>query len=105
MVKMVVSGLDGDVHFWWDQIQDHRREQGKNPIQTWRWLKHLIVKQFFPDFYKLYLARTSQAIIRKKATMMETEILFCQEKVEVKVEEKNREILLVKNHVEEDLSS
>ncbi|KAB2602543.1 hypothetical protein D8674_003548 [Pyrus ussuriensis x Pyrus communis] len=44
-----------------------------------------------------------QAIIRKEATMMKTELSFCQETIEVKVEEKEQEILLVKNHVEDYL--
>ncbi|TQE12689.1 hypothetical protein C1H46_001709 [Malus baccata] len=90
MVKMVASCLDGDVGLWYDHMQESRRQQGKSPIQTWRWLKRLIVKRFFSDLYELYLEKTGQPIIRKEAKVMENDISLCQEPVEAKVEEKEQ---------------
>ncbi|KAL6284929.1 hypothetical protein ACE6H2_015858 [Prunus campanulata] len=62
IVKIVASHLEDDVAYWWDLMRKSRKQQGKNPISSWRWMKRLLVKKLFPFEYDIYLLRNGYKI-------------------------------------------
>ena len=54
------------------------KQQGKNPIASWRRMKRLLVKKFFPFEYDIYLSMNGYNIDQPK-------IMTSQEKMEEEV--------------------
>jgi len=59
-VKLVAYKLRGWALDWWEQTQNNRRSQGKQPVRTWLKMKKLMKLQFLPPDYKQRLYQQYQ---------------------------------------------
>ncbi|KAG8368442.1 hypothetical protein BUALT_Bualt15G0045900 [Buddleja alternifolia] len=53
-VQYVAYKLTGGASVWWDQLQENRRRQGRQPVVTWAMMKQLMRRRFLPlDFEQI----------------------------------------------------
>ncbi|CAN0857070.1 hypothetical protein LINGRAHAP2_LOCUS6651 [Linum grandiflorum] len=54
-VKMVANRLKSIATVWWDKLVFQRQCKRKAPINTWRWMKQLMLDRFLPNDYEKIL--------------------------------------------------
>lgn len=46
---MMVYKLKGGASAWWDRVQSTRCRNGELPINSWEWMKRLMIEQLLPS--------------------------------------------------------
>ncbi|XP_035547276.1 uncharacterized protein LOC108991242 [Juglans regia] len=59
-VKLVAYKLRGGASAWWEQTQNNRRRQGKQPVRVWHKMKRLMRARFLPPDYEQLLYQQYQ---------------------------------------------
>ncbi|XP_040994264.1 uncharacterized protein LOC121240799 [Juglans microcarpa x Juglans regia] len=59
-VKLVAYKLRGGASAWWEQTQNNRRRQGKQPVRVWPKMKRLMRARFLPPDYEQLLYQQYQ---------------------------------------------